>query len=256
VALNASAAGLQKDVSELHTQIQKGLAVAEESAARHQQIVQLTALVRHHEEESANRYQQIVELTVLARQYERENAACRAQFEPRLALVESELTAYLAENDRLAKELDLTRKALAALPARGPELVRLPRSVTASDDIVYHIDRCEAGDRLLCISGWAFCPRIDCGVAVATLLLNTPEENWLARLQPVLRPDVASTHAQTDFGPHLPIGGSGRRQLAQCGFTGLWGRPPLAPGQACAIAIQIDGPDFSVRRSTEIVLHG
>jgi hypothetical protein len=176
----------------------------------------------------------------------------------RLIFLESELSAYRAENDRLARELTLARRVIGSAQDPTPSLaslLRLPRAICAGDDVVFHIDRCETGDRLLHISGWTFCPRIDSGKAVLSLLFEGTNLTWMARPDLVMRPDIVAAHAQTDLGPALPIGGPGRLGLAHSGFKGLWERAPLGAG-AYVLAIQIDGPDFSVRKSTGLILHG
>ena len=177
----------------------------------------------------------------------------------RLAFMESEISSYRAENDRLAQELNLVRAVLDSLPGtkEGPSgLLRLPRPACSGDDVIFHVDRCEAGDRLLLIAGWAFCPRIDCGDAVLSILFEGETRSWLARPDAENRPDIAAAHSQTDLGPNLPPGSPGRSRLALSGFRGLWARSQLGAGCAYSVSIQIDGPDFSVRRPANLTVHG
>jgi hypothetical protein len=184
--------------------------------------------------------------------------------EQRLEFLEAELSAYRAENDRLAKELSLTRAALGSLtrpaqgrgglPAAGFE--RLPRAAVSGDDIVFHIDRCETGDRLVIIEGWAFCPRIDPGAATVHLILEGANRAWVARPKPEKRPDVAAALVRADLGTALPVGAPGRARLAGTGFSALWERPTPDGGGVYSLSIQIDGPDFSVRRTANLTVHG
>ena len=182
----------------------------------------------------------------------------------RLEFMESEISAYRVENDRLAQELNLTRAVLGslqipgdAIPAAGVSgLLRLPRPNCTGDDIIFHIDRHEMGDQFFLIVGWAFCPRIDCGNAVLSLLLEGTGPTFLAKPDPEVRPDIAAAHAQTDLGVIFPPGSPGRSRLALSGFRGLWRRSPLGKSCDSSVAIQIDGPDFSVRRPANLTVHG
>jgi len=184
--------------------------------------------------------------------------------EQRLALSEAELSAYRDENDRLAKELVLARRVIEALPftmaaepgGRGSALRRLPRVAPSGADVVFSVDRCECVNRLVQIVGWAFCPRIDCGDASVSILLESPEETFVIHTQSVLRADVAAAHEKVEYGPSLPLGSPARARLDRSGFSVLFERAQLAPGRKYTVAIQIDGPSISVRKATASVLTG
>ena len=181
----------------------------------------------------------------------------------RLAFIESELAAYRSENERLAGELAVARRVIAALPFTGSEspishvaqACRLPRAACAGDDILFHIDRCETGEKLVHISGWAFCPRIDCAEASIYLVLYGAEGPLFATPGPIKRPDVAAAFEKVDLGPSLPMGSEGRVRLADSGISALLERASLAPGQSYELSLQIEGPHFSVRKSTGLSLH-
>jgi hypothetical protein len=181
-----------------------------------------------------------------------------------LAFVEAELAAYRIENDRLARELVLSRRVLDTLPFTGPNSpieplvkpARMPRTLCNGDDILFSMDRCESGEKLVHVAGWAFSPRIDCGEAHLSLLLEGPDETFIVHPRRTLRPDVAAAYAQTDLGTVLPVDSPARARLEQCGFAGLITRAGLVSGRPYKVAIQIDGPEFSVRKSTTAVLHG
>jgi len=185
--------------------------------------------------------------------------------ESQLTFLENELSAYRAENDRLAQELALCRRTIAAFPLaarRNPGTsvvspVRLPRPICAGDDIVFNIDRCETGERLIYIVGWAFCPRIDCTEASVSLLLESTARAFVVKPDRADRPDVAAAHRGREAGPIPAAGGSGgASRLAQSGFAVLLERSLLDSGSTYAVAIQIDGPDFSVRKPAGLALNG
>lgn len=181
----------------------------------------------------------------------------------RLAFIESELAAYRTENERLAKELEVALRVIAALPFTNPAALitqvadarRLPRSILSGEDVFFHIDLCESGERLVHIAGWAFCPRIDCGNAIVSLLLGEGDYPLFAMPGRTRRPDVAAAYEYVDLGPSLPLGDEGRRRLAESGFAVMVARASLTSDRSYKLLIQIDGPDFSVRKSTGISVH-
>ena len=134
--------------------------------------------------------------------------------------------------------------------------MRLPRPICTGDDIVFTIDRCETGERLIYIVGWAYCPRVDCAQASVSLLLESPARAFVVKPDRADRPDVAAAHSGIDSGPGPVTGTSAASQLSQSGFSVLLERSLLDSGLTYAVAIQIDGPDFSVRRPAGIALNG
>jgi hypothetical protein len=186
------------------------------------------------------------------------------QNEQRQSFLEAELSAYRAANERLAMELGVARRVLDTLPftaqtspiIRVVRPLRVPRAECSGDDVLFHIDRCDQGERLIEIVGWAFCPRIDCAESNLNLMLEGSGPTLLAKPDSVDRHDVATFHANIDLGPALPPGSERRARLRQSGFAALLDRSSLEKGKTYAVSIQIDGPDFSVRRSTGVTLHG
>jgi len=186
------------------------------------------------------------------------------QTEQRQTFLEAELAAYRAENERLARELELARRVIDTLPftAQASPIIRvvrplkLPRPECSGEDVLFHVDRCERGERFIEIVGWAFCPRIDCREASLNLLLEGPGPTLLAKPDSVDRPDVAAFHAKVDLGPALPAGSERRDRLRLSGFAALVERSFLEEGKPYPLSIQIDGPDFSVRRPANVTLHG
>jgi hypothetical protein len=180
--------------------------------------------------------------------------------EQRLSFLESELQAFRAENDRLARELVLTRRVIGALHSDFPDNLRkmfstpllLPRTPCSGDDIFFHLDRCKMEIGLIHIAGWAFCPRIDADKAKPAILLESPRATFLVRPNSVQRPDVAAYYANTNFGP----GRTDRSKLAHSGFSVLFDRAVLFDIKSTyKLSIQIDGPAFSVCKSSGVDLH-
>jgi hypothetical protein len=180
--------------------------------------------------------------------------------EQRLSFLETELQAFRAENDRLARELVLTRRVIGILPSGSSDNLRgmlstpllLPRTPCSGEDIFFHLDHCKIERGLIHIAGWAFCPRIDADKAKPAILLESPQATFLVRPNPVQRPDVAVHFANADLGP----GHADRSKLAHCGFSVLFERASLPDIKSTyKLSVQIDGPAFSVCKPTGADLH-
>ncbi len=156
----------------------------------------------------------------------------------RFALAESELAFYRAENARLAQEINLLRRT--ALPG---------------DDVRFHIESCKVDSGCVEIAGWAFCLRIDCAEAVILLWLVAEAEQHPIQPRPVLRPDVRDHFAHIDLGAGLPSGDPRKTRLGHSGFTCRLPASSLGTGRAYQLDLQIEGPQFSVRRPTGVTLH-
>lgn len=174
--------------------------------------------------------------------------------------LETELKAYRAENDRLARELVLTRRIIGVLPSISTNgqmglistSLLLPRATCAGDDVLFHLDRYNVKNSLIHIEGWAFCPRIESDKAKLAILLESSGAVFLARPSCVQRPDVAAAYLRANLGSSH----TKRSKLAYSGFSVLLEQAPfLEAGPAYQITIQIDGPEFSVRKSTGATLH-
>jgi hypothetical protein len=180
--------------------------------------------------------------------------------EQQLSFLETELQAYRVENDRLARELVLTRRVIKALhldsiaSPRGmiSTPVLLPRAPSAGDDVFFHLDRCEIAQGMIRIAGWAFCPRIAADKAKPAILLESANATFLVRPHSVQRPDVAAYYARAELGPACVD----RSKLAHSGFSVFLERANLFDvGSNYQVSVQIDGPTFSIRKSTGINLH-
>lgn len=173
----------------------------------------------------------------------------------RLLHEQAQARALRALSQRLAHELALTQRVLAArLPSteRRPETmvaVRLPTSDFSPEGLWFSLDECEEGPERTRVRGWAFFPGLDCREAVTTLLFQSARAAYAAAADFQLRPDLAQAFADHEF-PAPP----GRPEnLEHAGFICELFNASLPAGDY-ELFLQIESPESgaAVRQSTGV----
>ena len=174
----------------------------------------------------------------------------------------SEIVRFRAENERLGKENSILRTVTATsldkdsglAPALHPGVTVLPRTRVQGDQLFFAFDKLEDSGDTVGISGWFFSPEIDCAESIRWVWLCTDLEQRLVPTRPVVRSDVKLHHLPLDLGPQMPLGDPRRANLDQSGFTARIPKSSLIPGSSYRVEIQVEGPQFSVRRATPNVI--